>query len=54
MKMLLTLYGDETAFVNAEPEFVAREMAAWQAFDCARCRPVAQDAAPSAVAARNA
>lgn len=33
MKMLLTLYGDETAFVNAEPEFIAREMAAWQAFD---------------------
>jgi hypothetical protein len=33
MKMLLTLYGDETAFVNAEPEFIARELAAWQAFD---------------------
>ena len=33
MKVLLTLYGDETAFVNASPEFIAREMAAWQAFD---------------------
>ncbi|MEN3284915.1 MAG: hypothetical protein V7607_6055 [Solirubrobacteraceae bacterium] len=33
MKFLLTLYGDETAFVNAAPEFIAREMADWQAFD---------------------
>jgi hypothetical protein len=33
MKVLLTLYGDETAFVNATPEFIAREMADWQAFD---------------------
>jgi hypothetical protein len=33
MKVLLTLYGDETAFVNATPEYIAREMAAWQAFD---------------------
>ena len=33
MKVLLTLYGDETAFVNASPEFIAREMADWQAFD---------------------
>ncbi len=33
MKVLLTLYGDETAFVNATPEEIAREMAAWQAFD---------------------
>ncbi len=33
MKVLLTLYGDETAFVNATPEDIAREMAAWQAFD---------------------
>ena len=33
MKFLLTLYGDETAFVNATPEFIAREMADWQAFD---------------------
>ena len=33
MKVLLTLYGDETAFVDASPEFIAREMAAWQAFD---------------------
>jgi hypothetical protein len=33
MKVLLTLYGDESAFVNATPEFIAREMAAWQAFD---------------------
>ena len=33
MKVLLTLYSDETAFVNASPEFIAREMAAWQAFD---------------------
>ena len=33
MKVLLTLYGDESAFVNASPEFIAREMAAWQAFD---------------------
>jgi hypothetical protein len=33
MKVLLTLYGDETEFANAEPEYIAREMAAWQAFD---------------------
>ena len=33
MKVLLTLFGDETAFVNASPEDIAREMAAWQAFD---------------------
>jgi hypothetical protein len=33
MKVLLTLFGDETAFVNASPEEIAREMAAWQAFD---------------------
>jgi hypothetical protein len=33
MKVLLTLYGDETEFANASPEFIAREMAAWQAFD---------------------
>ena len=33
MKVLLTLYGDETAFVNATPEDIAREMAAWQAYD---------------------
>jgi hypothetical protein len=33
MKVLLTLYGDETAFVNATPEYIAREMADWQAFD---------------------
>jgi hypothetical protein len=33
MKVLLTLYGDETGFANASPEFIAREMAAWQAFD---------------------
>lgn len=33
MKFLLTLYGDETAFVNASPEYIAREMADWQAFD---------------------
>jgi hypothetical protein len=33
MKVLLTLYGDESAFVNASPEFIAREMADWQAFD---------------------
>ena len=33
MKVLLTLYGDETAFVNASPEYIAREMAAWQAYD---------------------
>jgi hypothetical protein len=33
MKVLLTLYGDETAFVNASPEYIAREMAAWQEFD---------------------
>jgi hypothetical protein len=33
MKVLLTLYGDESAFVNASPEFIANEMAAWQAFD---------------------
>jgi hypothetical protein len=33
MKFLLTLYGDETAFVNGAPEFIAREMADWQAFD---------------------
>jgi hypothetical protein len=33
MKVLLTLYGDESAFVNASPEFIAHEMAAWQAFD---------------------
>jgi hypothetical protein len=33
MKVLLTLYGDETAFVNATPEHIAREMAAWTAFD---------------------
>jgi hypothetical protein len=33
MKGLLTLYGDESAFVNASPEYIAREMAAWQAFD---------------------
>jgi hypothetical protein len=33
MKVLLTLYGDESAFVNATPEEIAREMAAWQAFD---------------------
>jgi hypothetical protein len=33
VKVLLTLYGDETAFVNATPEEIAREMAAWQAFD---------------------
>jgi hypothetical protein len=33
MKFLLTLYGDETAFVNAAPEFIAREMADWTAFD---------------------
>jgi hypothetical protein len=33
MKVLLTLYGDETEFANASPEYIAREMAAWQAFD---------------------
>ena len=33
MKVLLTLYGDETEFANASPEFIARELAAWQAFD---------------------
>jgi hypothetical protein len=33
MKVLLMLFGDETAFVNASPEEIAREMAAWQAFD---------------------
>jgi hypothetical protein len=33
MKFLLTLYGDETEFANASPEYIAREMAAWQAFD---------------------
>ena len=33
MKVLLTLYGDESAFVYASPEFIAREMADWQAFD---------------------
>jgi len=33
MKVLLTLYGDETAFVDASPEYIAREMAAWQEFD---------------------
>jgi hypothetical protein len=33
MKVLLTLFGDETAFVNASPEEIGREMAAWQAFD---------------------
>jgi hypothetical protein len=33
MKVLLTLFGDETAFVNASPEDIAREMSAWQAFD---------------------
>jgi hypothetical protein len=33
MKVLLTLYGDETAFVNATPEYIAREMAAWTEFD---------------------
>ena len=33
MKVLLTLYGDESAFVDASPEFIAREMADWQAFD---------------------
>jgi hypothetical protein len=33
MKVLLTLYGDETAFVDSSPEYIAREMAAWQEFD---------------------
>jgi hypothetical protein len=33
MKVLLTLFGDETAFVNASPEDIARELSAWQAFD---------------------
>jgi hypothetical protein len=33
MKVLLTLYGDETAYVNPSPEFIAREMADWVAFD---------------------
>ena len=33
MKFLLTLYGDETAFVNASPEYIASELTAWQAFD---------------------
>ena len=33
MKVLLALFGDETAFVNASPEDISREMAAWQAFD---------------------
>ena len=33
MKVFLTLYGDETAFVNATLEYIAREMVAWQEFD---------------------
>ena len=32
MKVLLTLYGDETTW-ETEPEDIARAMAAWQAFD---------------------
>ena len=32
MKVLLTLYGDETTW-ETEPEEIARAMAAWQAFD---------------------
>jgi hypothetical protein len=33
MKVLLTLYGDETAERDAPPAEIARTMAAWQAFD---------------------
>src|ERR1700754_2816560 len=33
MKVLLTLYGDETREMNASPEESARIMAAWYAFD---------------------
>jgi hypothetical protein len=32
MKVLLTLYGDETTW-ETEPEAIGRAMAAWQAFD---------------------
>jgi hypothetical protein len=32
MKVLLTLYGDETTW-ESEPEQIARAMAGWQAFD---------------------
>jgi hypothetical protein len=35
MKVLMTLFGDETAFVNASPEDIAREMTAWQEYDAA-------------------
>jgi hypothetical protein len=33
MKVLMTLYGDETEFANASPEYIAREMGAWQAYE---------------------
>jgi hypothetical protein len=33
MKVLLTLYGDETLERDAPPEEIGRTMAAWQAFD---------------------
>jgi hypothetical protein len=33
MKYLLTLYGDETAYVDARPEDIAREMANYESFD---------------------
>jgi hypothetical protein len=33
MKVLLTLYGDETVEANASPEEIGRTMAAWQAYD---------------------
>jgi hypothetical protein len=33
MKVLLTLYGDETVERDSSPEEIGRTMAAWQAFD---------------------
>jgi hypothetical protein len=33
MKVLLTLYGDETIEQSSTPEEIGRTMAAWQAFD---------------------
>jgi hypothetical protein len=33
MKVLLTLYGDETIERNSSPEQIGRTMAAWQEFD---------------------